>query len=47
MLTFMEEHSIRECMTAANRYWEPRRVLYNVILAAALAGRSPKFSPVS
>jgi len=25
----MEEHSIPECVTAAIRYWEPRRVLYN------------------
>jgi hypothetical protein len=32
----MDEYSIRECVTAAIRYWEPRRVLYNAILAAVV-----------
>jgi hypothetical protein len=32
----MEEYSIGECVTAAIRYWEPRRVLYNAILAAVV-----------
>lgn len=32
----METPSIRECVTAAIRYWEPRRVVYNVVLAAVV-----------
>jgi hypothetical protein len=30
----MEGVSIREYVTSAIRYWEPRRVLYNIVLAA-------------
>jgi hypothetical protein len=32
----MEGASIRECLTAAIRYWEPRRIVYNVVLAAVV-----------
>lgn len=32
----MDGPSIRECVTAAIRYWEPRRVLYNLVLAAVV-----------
>jgi hypothetical protein len=30
----MDAQSFRESVTAAIRYWEPRRLIYNVILAA-------------
>ncbi|HXX00517.1 MAG TPA: hypothetical protein VEJ00_04835 [Candidatus Acidoferrales bacterium] len=33
----MEGPSIRECLTAAIRYWEPRRIVYNLVLAAVVA----------
>jgi len=26
--------TIRECATDAVRYWEPRRIIYNLVLAA-------------
>jgi hypothetical protein len=29
----MERNSLRECATEAIRYWEPRRLLYNLALA--------------
>jgi hypothetical protein len=32
----MDGPSIRGCVTAAIRYWEPRRVLYNGVLAAVV-----------
>jgi hypothetical protein len=32
----MEGLSIRECISSAIRYWEPRRVLYNIVLAAVV-----------
>ena len=33
----METSSIREYATEAIRYWEPRRVIYNVVLAVIVA----------
>ena len=32
----MEGLSIRECVTSAIRYWEPRRVVYNIVLAGVV-----------
>jgi hypothetical protein len=32
--SFMETHSIRESVTAAIRFWEPRRLIYNGVLAS-------------
>jgi len=32
----MEPKSLRECATEAIRYWEPRRLLYNLALAAVV-----------
>jgi len=32
----MEGSSLRESLTAAIRYWEPRRVVYNIVLAAVV-----------
>jgi hypothetical protein len=32
----MEGVSVRECVTSAIRYWEPRRVLYNIVLAGVV-----------
>jgi hypothetical protein len=32
----MEGLSIRECISSAIRYWEPLRVVYNIILAAVV-----------
>ena len=32
----MERKSLRECATDAMRYWEPRRLLYNLALAAVV-----------
>jgi len=33
----METSSIRDYFTEAIRYWEPRRVIYNVVLAVIVA----------
>ena len=33
----MDGQSLREFATDAMRYWEPRRILYNLILAAIVA----------
>ena len=30
----MDTATIRECATDAIRYWEPRRIIYNLVLAA-------------
>ena len=32
----MERPPIHECVTAAIRYWEPRRLLYNAVLAVVV-----------
>jgi hypothetical protein len=32
----MERSSLRDCITAAIRYWEPLRIVYNVVLAAVV-----------
>ena len=32
----MEGSSLRECVTAAIRYWEPRRVVYNIVLVTVV-----------
>jgi len=32
----MERKSLRECATDAIRYWEPRRLLYNLALAVVV-----------
>lgn len=32
----MEGPSIRDYITSAIRYWEPRRVVYNIVLAAVV-----------
>lgn len=33
----METSPLREYVTAAIRYWEPRRVIYNIVLAAVVS----------
>ena len=35
-LTAMETPSVREYVTEAIRYWEPRRVIYNLVLVAVV-----------
>lgn len=37
MPSVMDGQSLREFATDAMRYWEPRRILYNLILAAIVA----------
>jgi hypothetical protein len=32
----MDGSSLREYVTAAIRYWEPRRIVYNIVLAAVV-----------
>jgi len=32
----MERPAIHECVTAAIRYWEPRRLVYNIVLGAVV-----------
>lgn len=32
----MDAQTIRESVTAAIRYWEPRRLIYNLVLAAVV-----------
>ena len=34
----MEKSSLRETINNAIRYWEPRRIVYNIILAAVFVG---------
>jgi hypothetical protein len=34
LLSFMDAQTFRESVTGAIRYWEPRRLVYNAVLAA-------------
>lgn len=43
----MESLSIRESVTDALRYWEPRRIVYNLVLAAIIIAYFLIGSPTS
>jgi hypothetical protein len=43
----MEPPSVREYVTEAIRYWEPRRVVYNLILVAVVVAYFAAGYPVS